>query len=185
MAENPERLGAIAARHATVADKIRALAGAGVARADIARFLGKRYQHVRNVLEDDAQSRPQSVADQSGGGYVLGKADLSGVREGPRPFDRDDDAIYIERRSATAFWLEVKPDGSLPLSKEIADVLGAEPGQKVFAKIRDGRLTLMSADAAMAEAQAIVCKYIPPEVDLAGSLIADRRAEAEREEAGD
>lgn len=187
MAEDPERLGAIAARHATVADKIRALAGAGVARADIARFLGKRYQHVRNVLEDDAQSRPQSAADQSGGGggYVLGKADLSGVQEGPRPFERDHDAIYIERRSPTAFWLEVKPDGSLPLSKEIAEVLRAEPGQRVFAKIKEGRLTLMSGEAAMQEARAIVRKYIPPEVDLVDSFLADKYAEAAREAEGD
>ena len=45
-------------------------------RADIARFLGKRYQHVRNVLEGDAQG--------GGGGYVLGRADLSGVQRNPR-----------------------------------------------------------------------------------------------------
>jgi hypothetical protein len=163
--QDAERLNAIVQPHATVADKIRALAGAGVSRADIARFLGKRYQHVRNVLEGDAQS----------GGYVLGKADLSGVQERSRPFDRDDDAAYVERRSATAFWLEVKPDGSLPLSKEIADVLGAEPGRRVFAKIKDGRLTLMSGEAAMDEARAIVRKHIPPDVDLSGGLIEDRR----------
>ncbi len=34
----------------TKSDKIRALAKAGYARADIARFLDIRYQHVRNVL---------------------------------------------------------------------------------------------------------------------------------------
>jgi hypothetical protein len=179
MAEDSERLNAIAARHATVADKIRALAGAGVPRADIARFLGKRYQHVRNVLEGDAQSRPE------GGGYVLGRADLSGVREGPRPFDRDDDAMYVERRSETAFWLEVKPDGSLPLSQEIAAALNAEPGRRVFAKIADGRLTVMSGEAAMNEARAIVRKYIPPEVDLVDSFLADKYAEAAREMEGD
>ena len=176
MTDDSERLGAIAARHTTVADKIRALSTAGVPRADIARFLGKRYQHVRNVLEDDAQSRPEG-GDPGGGasaGYVLGKADLSGVREGPRRFDRDDEA-GIERRSPTAFWLEVRPDGSLPLSREIAEVLGAEPGRRVFAKIKDGRLTLMSGEAAHAEARAIVRKYIPTEVDLAQGLIDDRR----------
>jgi len=176
MADDPDRLNAIAARHTTVADKIRALAGAGVPRADIARFLGKRYQHVRNVLEGDAQS---------GAGYVLGKADLSGVQEGPRPFERDDDAAYVERRSATAFWLEVKPDGSLPLSKEIAEVLGAEPGRRVFAKIKDGRLTLMSGKAAMDEARAMVRKYIPPEIDLVESFLADKRAEVAREQEAD
>jgi hypothetical protein len=179
MAETHDRLKAIVAPLTTVADKIRALAAEGVPRADIARFLGKRYQHVRNVLEDDADGR------QSRGGYVVGRADLSGVREEPRPFDRADGPTYIDRRSATAFWLKVKPDGSLPLSDEIIEVLGATPGEKVFAKIKDGRLMLMSGDAAMEEARATVRKYIPPEVDLAASLIADRRAEVAGEEADD
>jgi hypothetical protein len=172
MSDDPERLNALASPHATVAGKIRALAAAGVPRADIARFLGKRYQHVRNVLEGDAQA---------GGGYVLGKADLSGVQERSRPFDRDDDAAFIERRSPTAFWLEVKPDGSLPLSKEIADILGAEPGRRVFAKIKDGRLTLMSGETAHEEARAMVRKFIPPEVDLVDSFLADKYAEVARE----
>lgn len=170
MTDDPVRLAAIANPQPTVASKIRALAAAGVSRADIARFLGKRYQHVRNVLEDDAQA---------GGGYMLGKADLSGVQERPRASERDDDAAYVERRSPTAFWLEVKPDGSLPLPKEIAEVLEAqEPGRRVFAKIEDGRLTMMSGGAAMDEARAMVRRIIPPEVDLVESLLADRRAEA-------
>jgi bifunctional DNA-binding transcriptional regulator/antitoxin component of YhaV-PrlF toxin-antitoxin module len=38
----------------TTAAKIRALAAKGHRRADIARALGIRYQHVRNVLERDA-----------------------------------------------------------------------------------------------------------------------------------
>ncbi len=37
----------------TVSGKIRALDKMGFARADIARMLTKRYQHVRNVLEED------------------------------------------------------------------------------------------------------------------------------------
>jgi hypothetical protein len=41
----------------TKADKIRALSAAGLARADIARFLGISYQHVRNTL---VQGRPAS-----------------------------------------------------------------------------------------------------------------------------
>jgi hypothetical protein len=176
MSDDADRLATIAAPHATVAGKIRALAGAGVSRADIARFLGKRYQHVRNVLEDDAQSS---------GGYVLGKADLSGVREGGRVFEREDDATYIERRSPTAFWIEVKPDGTLPLPPEIVAVLDARPGERVFAKISDGRVTLKSGDAAMRDAQAIVAKHVRPGRLVSDSLIADRKAEAEREESGD
>ena len=34
----------------TIAAKIRALDAAGYKRADIAKFLGKSYQHARNVL---------------------------------------------------------------------------------------------------------------------------------------
>ena len=41
----------------SIAARIRALDAAGYARADIARFLGKRYQHVRNVL---VRGRPKS-----------------------------------------------------------------------------------------------------------------------------
>ena len=37
----------------TVSDKIRSLSSEGYSRSDISRFLGKRYQHVRNVLEGD------------------------------------------------------------------------------------------------------------------------------------
>jgi hypothetical protein len=191
MADEADRLRSISAPHATVADKIRALAGAGVPRADIARFLGKRYQHVRNVLEGDAQARGgQSVGGVGEGAsssYVIGKADLSGVRENGRPFERegDDNAAYIERRSPTAFWIEVKPDGTLPLPPEILHVLGVEPGRRVFAKIKNGRLTVMSAEAAQGEVDAIMAKYIKPGRLVSDSLIADRTAEAEREESGD
>ena len=180
MAEDPERLGAIAARHATVADKIRALSAAGVARADIARFLGKRYQHIRNVLEGDAQSGPKG----GGEGYVLGKADLSGVREEAQPFDRDNEA-HVERRGRNVFWLGVKPDGSLPLPPEVVELLEAMPGHRVFVEVKDDRLTMMSAKAAFEEARAIVRKYIPAGVSLSDELIADRRAEAAREAADD
>src|SRR5271168_1888291 len=153
----PEQMAEIVEGRSTVSDKIRALNAAGVARADIARFLGKRYQHVRNVLEDDAQSRP------GGGGqeYVVGKADLSGVREEAQPFRGDDDAAYVERRGRNVFWLDVKPDGSLPLPLEIVELLEATPGHRVFVEVKDDRLTMMSAKAALEEVRALVRKYIP------------------------
>lgn len=48
---------AVSAGLPTKSAKIRALAGAGFERADIARFLNIRYQHVRNVLEDEARKQ--------------------------------------------------------------------------------------------------------------------------------
>jgi len=50
-----------ATRHLpTKSAKIRTLEKLGVARADIARFLGVRYQHVRNVLVQPAPAREAS-----------------------------------------------------------------------------------------------------------------------------
>jgi len=53
---------------ATKADKMRVLERAGYARADIARFLGVRYQQVRNTLEGDKRTgyAPPLVAVDSG-----------------------------------------------------------------------------------------------------------------------
>ena len=39
----------------SISDKMRELSGMGIARAQIAKLLGKRYQHVRNVLNNDAR----------------------------------------------------------------------------------------------------------------------------------
>ncbi|HTX51337.1 MAG TPA: AbrB/MazE/SpoVT family DNA-binding domain-containing protein [Caulobacteraceae bacterium] len=172
MTDETSRLDAIARSRSTVADKIRALAAAGVPRADIARFLGKRYQHVRNVLEGDAQS---------GGGYVIGRADLSGVQERPAPYRAAAEETDIDRRSPGVFWLRLRPDGSLLLPAEVAEALEAAPGRRVFAQLKDGRLEIISADRALEEASELVCRLIPASVDLAESLIDDRRAEAARE----
>jgi hypothetical protein len=177
MPEDRARLDAIAASHASVADKIRALAAAGVPRADIARFLGKRYQHVRNVLEDDTQ--------RAAGGFVLGRAELSGVREDAPQFDPlPDERQWVERRAPGAYWLRPQPDGRLVLPREVAEALGVTDGRRVFATFAGGRLEVVSSETAMAEARAMVRRYIPPGANLADELVADRRAEAAREDRG-
>jgi hypothetical protein len=161
--------------YSTVSDRIRVLDAAGVQRAEIAKFLGKRYQHVRNVLEGDAQS----------GGYTLGRADLSGTRETAQPFERpDDEAALIERRSPGAFWLRVRPDGSVLLPAEVTEALDAAPGQRVFARLAAGELKIVSGEAAMQQARDLVRKYVPAEVDLVEDLLAERRAETADEQNG-
>jgi hypothetical protein len=173
---DPRQMAELIEPYSTVSDRIRALDAAGVQRAEIARFLGKRYQHVRNVLEGDAQS----------GGYTLGRADLSGVRETAQPFERpEDDAAFIERRSSSAFWLRVRPDGSVLLPAEVAEALNASPGQRVFARLNAGELKIISGETAMQQARDLVRRRIPPEVDLVSELLASRRAETAEEQAGD
>lgn len=44
----------------SVSNKIRFLDRQGFTRADISRILNKRYQHVRNVLEEDKKSKSKS-----------------------------------------------------------------------------------------------------------------------------
>jgi hypothetical protein len=169
MTSDTDRLGAIVRPHATVAGKIRALSAAGVPRADIARFLGKRYQHVRNVLEGDAQT---------GGGYVLGKADLSGVQDPGVKFENaEDEGQWVERRGGDTYWLRPRPDGSLVLPKEVAQALGVMDGRRVRARFRDNELNIVSAETSMEEARALVRKYIKvePGVSIVDEFIAERR----------
>jgi len=164
-----DRLDAIARPHATVADKIRALAAAGVPRADIARFLGKRYQHVRNVLEGDAQA---------GGGYVVGRADLSGVHDQGATFEGPtDERQWVERRGGNTYWLRPRPDGSLVLPREVAQALGLTVGRRVQARLQGDELRIVSADTAMGRARALVRKYIKakPGVSIVDEFIAERR----------
>lgn len=177
MSPDPDRMAAIAGPLETVSDKIRALDAAGYARADIARFLGKRYQHVRNVLTDDAQTR---------GGYTLGRADLSGVNEGPAPYDAGPtDRRYVQPRGGRIWRLVIRPDGSVYLPPEVMRALDLKPGRGVIAKLDGQDLILNDGSEALKALQAYVQSVVPPGVSLADELITDRRREAEGEDRGD
>jgi hypothetical protein len=179
MTPDPGKMADVAAAQTTVSDKIRALDAAGYARAEIARFLGKRYQQVRNVLVDDSQ--------REGGGYVLGRADLSGVREAPpAAFDREgDDKAFVQARGGGAYRLVVRPDGSILLPKEVVEAFSLEPGHPVMAKLDGDTFKLISAETAMRQIREMVQRIVPRGVSLADELIAERRADAAREEADD
>lgn len=62
-AHDSELLGKICKSHQTVSGRIRALHAAGWERSKIANALGKRYQHVRNVLVED-EKRKMAVPPQ-------------------------------------------------------------------------------------------------------------------------
>jgi hypothetical protein len=170
---SPDRMAQIVGPYATVSDRIRALDAAGAPRAEIAKFLGKRYQHVRNVLEGDKQR----------GGYTLGHADLSGVREQGAPFERPaDDSAFIQPRGEGAYRLVVRPDGSILLPKEILTAFDAEGGGVVMAKLDGDTFGLISARTAMDRIHEAMQPLIRPGVSVADEFIAERRAEAAREE---
>lgn len=154
----------------TVSNKIRRLAAGGVPRAEIAKLLGKRYQHVRNVLEGDKLS-----------------AAPRGVSEGdPPPFGLEPDVRPPEARGGGRFRLEVDSSGRVTLPKELVDAWGLKPGSGVMGRIDGETFELLSGRESLRRIQALVREVIPPGgPSLADELIADRRREEKREQGDD
>jgi hypothetical protein len=73
----------IVAGLSTKADKIRALAAAGVSKGDIARYLGIIYQHVYNVL---ARSSPKKTREGQGGADLAGPLSIAQAKAGLAAF---------------------------------------------------------------------------------------------------
>lgn len=138
----------------TKSAKIRALDALGVPRADIARFLDIRYQHVRNVL---TQERPAQVLH---------------VAEAPAAYDDEDGKARVQA------------DGSVRLPTALAAQLGAAPGETLVAIPQDGGLWIATRKTSRARAQATARKYVPEGVSLVDELLEWRRQEVERDNRG-
>lgn len=155
----------ILAAKTSISEKIRRLDAGEVKRADIARLLGKRYQHVRNVLEGEklrstplGHPRIIQTADQL-------PAQAPGMEEAVTEF-------------RGVFRLVVGADGNLQLPAEVLAHEGWEPGRVVMAAYEDDKLTVMTADAALKQAQDLVRSIVGEGVSLVDELIADRRKAA-------
>lgn len=161
----------IIASAVTVSDKIRALDAAGCPRAEIARLLGKRYQHVRNVLEaDKLQRRPSPTI---------------GAAEEGAPFiaaGEAQDAPDVEPRGRGVYRLAVRDDGSVMLPLEVREAFEVLEGGAVMAKLEGDEFKLVSAATALRRAQGGLRRHMPEGVSAVDELIAERRREAEREE---
>jgi AbrB family looped-hinge helix DNA binding protein len=151
-------LGDTVAHLPTKSAKIRALAARGVARAEIARVLGVRYQHVRNVLEHDKAREAEAGV---------------GLSEPAQAAIFDDKMPSVKVR--------LGPEGRVVVPAPMREALGLKEGDVLFARLEGGEIKLLTPKAAMLRAQAIVRQFVPEGVSLADELIADRRREAERE----
>lgn len=138
----------------TISDKIRRLDEAGYERAEIARLLGKRYQHVRNVLEADRLRRPSTH------------------RSPP---------AKAASRSARVVRLETDAEGRLIIPSEMMARFGVAGGEAVVVDVEADRLTVMNRVSALARARETVRRFIPAGVNLADDLIRSRRAEEDAE----
>ena len=71
--------------------------------------------------------------------------------------------------------------GRIVIPAEFRRALGFNVGDKLLMQIEDGELRLFSLEEGIKRAQEIIRQYIPEGVCLSDEMIADRRAEAERE----
>jgi AbrB family looped-hinge helix DNA binding protein len=152
------RMNEIAKRYSTVSDKIRALDDAGFERADIARFLGKRYQHVRNVLNAGRPARARAGQEEAPTGDVS-----------------------AEHPSKLKTKLQIGAGGRVVIPAEVRGAMGLAEGDTLSGWVVDGELRLMSKQSAVRKAQELVRQYIPDGVSLVDQLIEERRSEAARE----
>lgn len=74
--------------------------------------------------------------------------------------------------------LQVGEDGSMEIPSELREKLGIEAGTKLVARVEGDRLVLETPAAVLARLQAL---FAGVEGSMADELIAERRAEAERE----
>jgi bifunctional DNA-binding transcriptional regulator/antitoxin component of YhaV-PrlF toxin-antitoxin module len=153
------------ASNRSVADKIRALDAAGFPRAEIARLLGKRYQHVRNVLEAERQqARAKS-------GRAAAPRLPPGMGEAGRGLGR-------------VYRLTVESDGRLRLPAEAQAALELKPGGVLVCEIGDGEVTVRGTRAAWARIDRLMAPFRRSEGPPASEeFVAERRAEAAREAA--
>ncbi|MEA2879984.1 MAG: hypothetical protein QOF14_5180 [Hyphomicrobiales bacterium] len=156
MNTNQHRMEKLTKGLASKSEKMRTLASAGYARADIARFLGTRYQFVRNVLAHDEERKARRA-------------------QSPVPA-----AVPSDRAGPAK--VKLGPDGRVVIPAAFREVLGLKEGDVLIASAEQGELRLLTIPAAVRRAQAIVRQFVPEGVSLVDELIEDRRREAEREE---
>ena len=147
----------------TKSDKIRRLAAAGYARADIARHLGIRYQFVYNVL-----SAPQPKSERLPRGSA---PEAAGEPESPEPAEP----------APSWVWTMIRKGGVIQLPGEFLKAMGVTEGDQVQLALDGDIARILSRAAALREAQELVRRYVPEGVSLVHELLAERRADAARE----
>ena len=159
-----QRMDELTAGVRTKSDKIRRLAAAGYARADIARYLGIRYQFVYNVL-----SGPQPKSERL-------------PRDSAPEAAAEPESSQPSVPSPNWVWTTVGKGGVIRLPAAVLTSMGVAEGDQVQLALDGDIVRVLSRAAAIREAQELVRRYVPEGVSLVDELLAERRAEAAREE---
>ena len=80
-------------------------------------------------------------------------------------------------------WVKVDAAGRLVIPKDMREALGIPDGGELRLRVEDGELRGMGRLAALKRIQRELRGSVPPGTSVVDELIADRRAEAAREEA--
>lgn len=168
--QNQERMDQITAGLPSKSEKMRRLSDAGFAKADIARYLGVRYQFVYNVLSAPL-ARPKGKGDIE---EVGSNADEVSQAHGNR--DAETSANWV--------WTSIDKQGRIALPAAFRQALGLGEGDDVQLQLTDDGVRVLGRAAALRALQEDVRRYVPRGVSLVDELIAERRAEVEREYAG-
>lgn len=137
----------------TKSEKIRTLGRAGVRPADIARFLGIRYQHAYNVLRD---------------------ANLGTTRHGT--------GEPAAAESAGPAKAVLDESGCIRIPDDVLRAWSAKPGDELIIRVEGDELRVLTRRAGLALARDIARKYIAPGDNLADELVGERRLEAAHED---
>lgn len=154
----------------TKAASIRRLAAAGYERADIARYLGVRYQYVYNVL-----SAPVARKDRARNGPT-------GSAETPA---RDPRVRTGSPQAPEWAWVRIEPDGRIALPATFLEALGLGEGDQVQLALDGDSIRILTRARALKELRTKVRRFVPEGVSLVDELIAERRAEAAEESRDD
>ncbi len=79
--------------------------------------------------------------------------------------------------------LRMGKQGRIVVPAEIRESLGLSEGDRLIARVEDGALYLATVRANLDRARRIVRQHVAADRSLVDELIADRRAEANREDA--
>lgn len=77
--------------------------------------------------------------------------------------------------------MKMSEGGRVVIPVEVRKAMGLKEGDIVLCELVDGEARLTTKLQRMRKAQELVRKYVPEGVSLVDELIAERRAEAERE----
>lgn len=143
-----KEMDALTRRLRTKADKIRVLARARVSPAEIARFLGIRYQYAYNVMKRSGIAR-----------NVVMDAPAEGAVPGP------------VKATLDSF-------GRIAIPEQLRSALGVAAGDELLMSLEGEELRLFTRAAGLRTAQAIVSRYVRAGENLSDELFDDRRAEA-------